>query len=402
MEPPVSQNDPRPLVASLVGTFLKPEMQSVFRQVTGLRRWRTVVLTEKRANAAQFPFEPVVTLKKRGFRPRGNFIRRFYWKHLRKTWPPPGYVEPVPPRDFEFCDLVPRLRALRPRLLHIYYGHKARKYLPLVERWGGPLLVSFHGVDVARDVDKTVYHASFAEVFQRAAIVAARSRSLLEELAALGCPREKLRLNRTPIPLGHLPFALRHPPPDGSWVFVQACRLIRKKGLHTTLEALRKVVARHPKTRFVVAGDGPLRGELLETARALGLAGSFELAGWLDQAALLALCQRGHLFLHPSETTSSGDQEGIPNSMLEAMATGLPVVATRHGGIPEAMDDNRDGFLVPERSPDALADAILRVIETPGLLEQFSAQAAATVKERFGLEASIAALEQAYDEAASA
>ncbi len=391
--------DPRPLVVSLVGTFLKPEMLSVYRQVTGLRRWSTVIVTEKRANSELFPFDNVIELKKRGFRPRGNFLRRFYWKHLRQTWPPPGYVEPIPPRNFEFCDLLPQLRRIRPRLLHIYYGHKARKYLPLVERWGGPLLVSFHGVDVARDVDKTVYQSSFEEVFQHAAIVAARSQSLLGALYALGCPREKLRLNRTPIPLGHLPFSLRHPPADGRWLFVQACRLIRKKGLHTTLQALRRVTVRFPAARFVVAGDGPLREELLNAAHELGVSANLELPGWLDQAELVKLYQQAHIFLHPSETTSTGDQEGIPNSMLEAMATGLPIVATQHGGIPEAMDDHADGLLVPERSPQALAEAILGILETPGLLQKFSANAAKTVRERFGMEASINALENAYDDA---
>lgn len=399
---PSAAGGERPLVASLIGTFLKPEMLSVYRQVTGLARWRAAVLTEQRANASLFPFDPVIQLRKRPFRPRGNFLRRFYWKHLRKTWPPPGWTEPVPPRDFEFCDLLPRLRDLRPRLLHIYYGHKARKYLPLVERWGGPLLVSFHGVDVARDVDKTAYHATFADVFRRAAIVAARSSSLLEELAALGCPREKLRLNRTPIPLDHLPFIQRQPPPGGRWIFAQACRLIPKKGLLTTLAALRIVTARHPGVRFIVAGDGPMKNELQQTAATLGLADNFELAGWLDQPALRSLYQRAHLFLHPSETTATGDQEGIPNSMLEAMATGLPVVATRHGGIPEAVTDGHDGLLVPEKDPSALASALLRIIETPGLLAALSTRAAESVKSRFGLKQSIAALETCYDEAVSA
>ncbi len=386
-------------VVSLCGTFLKPEMLSVYRQVTGLKRWRTEIFTEQRINAERFPFDPVTVLKKRGFRPRGNFLRRFYWKHLRGTWPPPGYVEPIPPRDFEFCDLVPLLRDRKPDLLHIYYGHKARKYLPLVEKWGGPLLVSFHGVDVAENEDKAAYAATFPELFSVARVVAARSHSLLTRLGEMGCPAEKLRLNRTPIPLDHISAKVREVPADGRWVFVQACRLIAKKGIFTTLEALRKVVARWPEVRYVIAGDGPMRSRIEEAAANAGLSSNIELVGWVDQARLMELFEGAHLFLHPSETTSSLDQEGIPNSMLEAMAAGLPVVATLHGGIPEAMDSGSEGLLVPERSPDELAAALLRVMETPGLLAEFSRKARATVTERFGMDASIAALENAYDEA---
>jgi glycosyltransferase involved in cell wall biosynthesis len=392
-------SETRPLVLSLCGTFLKPEMQSIYRQVTGLRRWRTIVLTEQIANPDQFPFDNVFTLRKRGFRPRGNFLRRFFWKHIRGIWPPPGYVEPLPPRDFEFCDLLPLLKRHQPALLHIYYGHKARKYLPLVEKWGGPLLVSFHGVDVAANEDKKTYQASFADLFAYATIVAARSQSLLDRLAEMGCPPEKLRLNRTPIPLSHIKTFVRTPPTDGKWNLVQACRLIRKKGLFTTIEALKRVVEAFPEMTFTIAGEGTLRDELADAIVAAGLSQNISLAGWMDQASLMRLFEKSHLFLHPSETTGTGDQEGIPNSMLEAMASGLPVVATQHGGIPEAMDSGIDGLLVPERTPDELADALIRILSDSAFFEQCSKNAARTASQRFGLEIQIENLEACYDAA---
>jgi len=105
------------------------------------------------------------------------------------------------------------------------------------------------------------------------------------------------------------------------------------------------------------------------------------------------------LFLHPSELATDSDQEGVPNSMLEAMATGLPVVATRHGGIPEAVEDGRDGFLVQERSPVELAAAILKLLDSTEMLAEFSQQARASVVEKFGAEGRIAELEDCYAEA---
>ncbi len=106
-----------------------------------------------------------------------------------------------------------------------------------------------------------------------------------------------------------------------------------------------------------------------------------------------------HLFLHPSEKTKDSDQEGIPNSMLEAMATGLPVVATLHGGIPEAVTDGHDGLLVPEHAPVELAGAITRMMADAALLERCSKNAAASVRAKFGSEAQIAAMEDVYLEA---
>ena len=97
--------------------------------------------------------------------------------------------------------------------------------------------------------------------------------------------------------------------------------------------------------------------------------------------------------------TDSSDQEGIPNSMLEAMATGLPVVATRHGGIPEAVTSGRDGLLVPEKNSAALAEALTMILSDPATLETYSREAAASVRQNFGLTQQVANLESCYREA---
>jgi colanic acid/amylovoran biosynthesis glycosyltransferase len=236
-------------------------------------------------------------------------------------------------------------------------------------------------------------------VFKEAQLILARSQSLLDGLKALGCPEEKLRLNYTPIPLDAFPATVRHAPEDGAWRLVQACRLIPKKGLFTTLEALRQVVPHFPKLKFVLCGTGPVKDEFLKRRDELGLTQNVEVLGWMSQPKLLAEYQRAHLFLHPSELTDTSDQEGIPNSMLEAMATGLPVVATRHGGIPEAARHGVDSLLVAEKSPDELAAALLSLLRDPAQLTRLSEAAAQTVRSRFGLEASLARLEDCYDEA---
>ena len=390
--------DSRPHIVSLCGTYLKPEMQSIYRQLIGLTRVRNTVFVQWMEPGGQFPYAPLVQLTKLHHRPKGNFLLRFYYKYIIRQWPPPveinKYVGPCHP-----WDMVEKLRLHQPDLVHAYYGHKAVTYLGMLKDWGGPWVVSFHGVDVARDVDKPEHLAALRTVFAEAELVMARSHSLLARLKDLGCPAEKLRLNRTPIPLAHITATVRTPPTDGQWRIVQACRLIAKKGILTAIKAMHTVVQRHPGTQYLICGTGPQQDKLQAAIAEHGLEKNVHLLGWLSQEQLLAEYQKAHLFLHPSELTKDSDQEGIPNSMLEAMATGLPVVATQHGGIPEAVTHGHDGLLVPEKSPDLLAQAILSLLEDPAQLANLSRQAAASVRQNFEATQQIAAMEDVYFEA---
>ena len=104
--------------------------------------------------------------------------------------------------------------------------------------------------------------------------------------------------------------------------------------------------------------------------RELGVTDRVSFTGFVSQDQLREICYRSHIFLHPSQTGLDGNQEGIPNSMLEAMATGLPVFATEHGGIPEAIENGVNGVLVPERDDEALARALLNAAQDPGFLSR--------------------------------
>ena len=96
-------------------------------------------------------------------------------------------------------------------------------------------------------------------------------------------------------------------------------------------------------------------------ARELQIDSAVDFVGFVSQEELRELLYSSHIFLHPSETGRDGNQEGVPNSMLEAMASGLPVFATRHGGIPEAVENKVSGILVNERDHRALADALIEL-----------------------------------------
>jgi colanic acid/amylovoran biosynthesis glycosyltransferase len=283
--------------------------------------------------------------------------------------------------------------------MHIYFGHTGVHLLPFIEQWHKPCVVSFHGADVAHKPEIKDYPGKLRRLFNAVPLVFARSQSLAARLMQLGCPPEKLRINRTGIPLGEFPFAHREPPKDGKWKVVQACRLIPKKGVATSLRAFAIFKKDYPGAEFFIAGKGPLQSELEMLAGGLGIARDVHFLGFLSQSKLRGLYGSSHLFLHPSEISPNQDQEGVPNSVLEAMATGLPVVATRHGGIPEAVDHGRTGFLVSEEDHVALANAMQLIGSSPILLKQMGALAHVTVRERFEQETQIEHLESFYEEA---
>ncbi len=374
-------------VASYCTTFLKPEMLHVYRQVTGLQRYRTFVMTRALQDADRFPFPDVEILP----RPHMNLFRHGYLKFIEKR-PPVIYRG-------EYQMLSSLLEGRGADLMHIYFGHTGVHLLPFIEVWNKPCVVSFHGADVAVKKDVPDYAAKLARLFKAATLVFARSESLAARLRQFGCAEEKLRINRTGVPLHRFPFRERTPAEAGQWKIVQACRLIPKKGLVTALKAFARVLARHPQVHFCIAGKGPMQRELEELCDRLGIAEHVTFAGFLSQEDLCELYHESHLFLHPSEMQPDQDQEGVPNSMLEAMATGLPVVATRHGGIPEAVEHGETGLLVEERNEVALADAITTLLESTELQRSLGRAASHSVAHQFEQQTQIARLESFYDEA---
>jgi colanic acid/amylovoran biosynthesis glycosyltransferase len=377
----------RRVIASYCSTFLKSEMLHIYRQVKALRGVETFVVTKEIQNAERFPFDDVEVIPKR----RTNLLVHGWLK----------FVERRPPIVYrgEYQTLDSLLRRHGADLMHIYFGHTGVHLLPFIEQWDKPCVVSFHGADVAHKPEIRDYPGKLRRLFNAVPLVFARSQSLAERLTQLGCPPEKLRINRTGIPLNEFPLSDREPPRDGKWKVVQACRLIPKKGVATSLRAFAIFKRDYPGAEFFIAGKGPLQSELEMLAGGLGIARDVHFLGFLSQPKLRELYASSHLFLHPSEISPNQDQEGVPNSVLEAMATGLPVVATRHGGIPEAVDHGRTGFLVAEEDHVALANATQLIASSPGLMKEIGVRAHATVKERFEQETQIDRLESFYEEA---
>jgi colanic acid/amylovoran biosynthesis glycosyltransferase len=359
-------------------------MLHIYRQITGLKRCTPVVIAQKRENAERYSFEAVHIVPKS----RTHVLRRFWFRQLRD--------QPWQISDAELSDLLRVLTETRARLLHIYFGHIAVHLLPLIKAWKNPSIVSFHGADVMVDMNKSAYRQATLEMLDAVTLILVRSESLRRALVDLGCNPKKIETQRTGIPLDEFPFRERAVPKNGAWHFVQAGRLIEKKGLPVTIRAFEVFVRQYVNATLTIAGEGPLLRELESLARKLKIEEHVSFTGFLSQEQLREIYYRSHVFLHPSQIGHDGNQEGIPNSMLEAMATGLPVFATEHGGIPEAIEHGVSGVLVPERDEFALVETLLGAVQNPDLLSSIASAGASVVRKNFDLSTQSQRLEEIY------
>jgi glycosyltransferase involved in cell wall biosynthesis len=165
-------------------------------------------------------------------------------------------------------------------------------------------------------------------------------------------------------------------------------RLVDKKGFDVLVEAIALLTERGVEVNAVIAGEsGDREAAIRRQVTAAGLDSRIEFLGTMSQADLFAEYRRSSVFALACRITDDGDRDGIPNVLMEAMAAGLPVVSTSVSGIPELIEDDVNGLLVPPEDAVALADAIWRLSKDPALTRRLATAGATTIAEHFDGEA---------------
>jgi len=224
----------------------------------------------------------------------------------------------------------------------------------------GALAVAFRGADTTKYVARRG-PGIYARTFREARLLLPVCDFLGRRLVQLGAPAERVVVHRTGIDLARWPYRERRPAADGTLRLAGVGRLVEKKGFAHVLRAVKMLGARGVRAECAIYGDGPLRDRLVGLAAELGVADRIRFEGRHGQETVREGLERADALVAASVTASDGDEEGIPNVLKEAMASGMPVVGTRHAGIPELIEDGVSGWLVPERDDLALADALARL-----------------------------------------
>jgi colanic acid/amylovoran biosynthesis glycosyltransferase len=183
-----------------------------------------------------------------------------------------------------------------------------------------------------------------------------------EKARALGCPAGRLHVHGSGLDLARFPFRMPRWSDGGPVRLISAGRLVEKKGFLHAVEAVARLNRDGLRASYDIVGDGPERPRLEARIAELGAGAGIRLLGWRDHAELSNLLTASDLFLAPCQTAADGNADAPVNTLKEAMASGLPVLASRHGGIPELVEHGVSGLLVPERDPDALHAALVRLL----------------------------------------
>ncbi|WP_406944932.1 glycosyltransferase [Halobacillus sp. SY10] len=245
-------------------------------------------------------------------------------------------------------------------VMHCHFGDIANDFIQLKKIYKFPLIVSFHGNDVLQALKKN--KSIYRNVFKYATVITANSNYTASVLKKYGCPENKIEI--LPMGIETKNFEFKPRKLKGTQINITSVgRMVEKKGYEYGIKAMKQVVKQFPEVHYTIAGDGPLRAELEELITENNLDENITLLGNVTHENIKAILNDTHIFLFPSVTAGNGDEEGQGVVLLEAQASGIPIISTFHDGIPESVIEGESAFLAPERDEFYLANKIEKCID---------------------------------------
>lgn len=270
------------------------------------------------------------------------------------------------------------------------YGPTGTAMIDVCVQAGLPLVTHFHGID-AFHTRLLKENAHYAALFQAAKAIVVVSREMEQQLLSLGCPRGKLHYNCYGIEVDRFtPADVSRSPKH----FLAVGRFVDKKAPQLTLAAFAEAHKRDPEVRLTMAGDGPLWESTRSLAQALGVAEAVEFPGVITQDQVAERMRHVRAFVQHSVITRDNDHEGTPLSILEAMASGLPVIATRHAGIPDVVKHEVNGLLCAEGDVHAMAEHLNAIGNDAQLAVRMGKNGRERAEKHHQLKPSLVALEE--------
>jgi glycosyltransferase involved in cell wall biosynthesis len=278
------------------------------------------------------------------------------------------------------AEVVERLNGTPVTAVHGYFAHLPTEVAAkAARRLGVPYGFSVHAVDARK-----VTRSGLAERARDAACVIACNPDVAGDLKRAGAPVQLI-----PHGVDLARFRPSPPPPAEILTILAVGRLVPKKGFPVLIRAASRVLA---PFRLRIVGDGPERGAIEAVIAEHGLGDRVELVGPRTHDDLPAEYAAAHIVVVPSITDATGDRDGLPNVVLEAMSSGRPVVASDVGAVASAVVDGRTGVLVPPGDNEALAGALEFLVDQPDMRERLGREARARVEADFELNSCTARL----------
>lgn len=256
----------------------------------------------------------------------------------------------------------------------------------------GKISVAFHALDVPSNPTRHDL-TEFAFLRGRGNLFLPISERWRKRLLDLGLPSSKTLVQRMGVDVRSLARRVTRSARqicrsgEEPLSVVTVGRLVEKKGIHVGIAAIRESLNRFPMIQYTIVGDGPQRAILEEMIRSNGMTQYIHILGWRTGDEVKRILADADIVLVPSITASDGDQEGIPVVLMEAMACGVPVIASRHSAIPELVEDQVSGILVDEHDFEGIANAIQEIATNLSLAVTLTENARTTIMHEFNIDA---------------
>jgi colanic acid/amylovoran biosynthesis glycosyltransferase len=345
----------RPVVMHAVREYLPLTENWIYEQIRQASGFFPVVVCDEKSNMRDFPLGDVHAGSERHFSDAFDLVNKVHRRLAYANWP--GSYRGV-------------VKRYHPQLIHAHFGDRGVLMLGTARRYNIPLVTTFYGYDVSKLPLEEKWVPRLKWLFEHGDVFLAEGPVLRQKLIELGCPPEKARVHHLGVDVRRIPFQTRQAP-TGPVKLLMAASFREKKGLRYGLEAFARLANRRKgSVQLTIIGDGPLKDELRDLAKAYGVMHLIRWLGYQPHDVFLREALDAHLFISPSVVASDGDTEGgAPVAIIEAQATGLPILATTHADIPEVTRPDKSAFLVPERDVDALEERLEFLVDHPELWE---------------------------------
>lgn len=379
----------KPVVAHLMRHYLSPTETFIGNQICSLESFKPIVMCHERDHDCPFSTSEVfctMDLLKEPSRTISNFSYKLI-RHLTKK------------EANLFCDIAIEYNV---KLLHFHYAVDTRYFLNFKKRLALPSIVSLYGYDVS-SFPKLYFgygRKYLAPIWTYFDKFLAMSEDMKNDLIKIGCPEDKILVHYYGIETEKF-LCPRRRYNDKEVLNILMCGTLEaKKAQRLALRALKKLETRgntNRKFRMTIVGDGPMRSQLEKMVKNFNWREKVFFTGHIPYRGdrLVREYHKADIFVLPS-ITAKGEKEGIPGTVVEAMASGLPVVSTYHAGIPEVIENLKHGILVKEKDVDGLAEAVKALIENSNLREKLGRAAAERASREFNVKKRIENLEKIY------
>lgn len=250
-------------------------------------------------------------------------------------------------------------------IIHCNYGQNAIKFIPIIKQTKTALICHFHGFDSSQLLNSSIYVRNIKKVFRLVNTTITVSNDMTKRLEGYGLEPKKNRLIHYGTDLAKIKTIKKEKATGGKIIILHAGRLTEKKGVPDLISVFAKVFHKYKNLELRIIGSGEEEEKVRNKVCELGISNVVQLQGSRPHDYVLKEMKQADIYILNSRTAENGDMEGYPNTIIEAMACGCAVVSTIHAGIPDAITNELDGLLIPERDNRALEIAIERLIADP-------------------------------------